>query len=65
MRKCVLGDFAGERLCRSLFFNRVAGIRPVTLFVGGLWHGCFPVGFAKFLGAPFVAEHLRTTASVY
>ena len=23
-----------------------------------LWHRCFPVSFAKFLGTPFLAEHL-------
>ena len=65
MRKRVLGSFEGERLRRGLFFNKVAGLRPVALFKRGLWRGCFLVGFPEFLRAPFVAERLRTTASVY
>ena len=28
-----------------------------------LGHRYFPVSFAKFLGTPFVTEHLRTTVS--
>ena len=35
-------------------FNRVAGLRPVTLLMGRLRRGCFPVGFVGFLGAPFL-----------
>ena len=35
-------------------FNRVAGLRPVALLTGRLWHGCFPVGFVGFLGDPFL-----------
>ena len=48
----VLGGFAGfagERLCRSLIFY--LGRR--------LTRRCFPAVFAKFLGASFLAEHLR------
>ena len=30
-------------------FNKVAGLRPATLFKKRLWHRCFPVNFAKFL----------------
>ena len=45
--------FTGKHLCRSLFFNKVAGLR----------HRCFPVNFAKFLRTSFLTEHLRTTAS--
>ena len=68
VRKSVLrnfAEFAGKRPCQILFFNKVAGLRPVTLFKRGLWRGCFTVGFAEFLRTPFVAERLRTTASVY
>ena len=36
--------FTGKHLCRSLFFNKVAGIR----------HRCFPVNFAKFVRTPFL-----------
>ena len=35
---------AGKRLCQSLFFNKVAGLR----------HRCFPVNFAKFLRTHFL-----------
>ena len=47
-RKCVLRNFAkftGKHLCQSLFFNKVAGNRPVP--------ECFPMNFSKFLKAPF------------
>ena len=70
--KGVLRNFAkfrGKHLCQSLFFNKVADLRPatlltkrlwhVTLLKKRLWHGCFPVNFAKFLWTPFLAEHLR------
>ena len=33
MKKCVLRNFikiTGKHLCQSLFFNEVAGLRPVT-----------------------------------
>ena len=49
-KKGVLKNFAkftGKHLCQSLFFNKVAGLRPVK----------FPVNFAKFL-RPFFMEHL-------
>ena len=50
--------FTWKRLCRSLFLNKVAGLRPATLFKKGLWHRCFFVTFAKFLRIPFLTEHL-------
>ena len=40
-------------------FNKVAGLRPVTLLKKKPWHRCFPVNFSKFLRTPFVTEHLR------
>ena len=60
-RKGVLRNFAkftGKHLCHSLFFNKVAGLRPATLLKKRLWHRCFPVNFAKFLKTPFLREHL-------
>ena len=59
--------FTGKHLCQSLFFNKVAGlrpqacnfIRPATLLIKRLWHGCFPVNFTKFLKTLFFIEHLR------
>ena len=41
--------FTGKHLCQSLFFNKVAGLRPTT----------FPANFAKFLRTPCFIEHLR------
>ena len=56
-KRSVLKNFAkftGKYLCQSLFFNKVAGLRPATLLKKRLWHRCFPVNFAKFLGTPFL-----------
>ena len=56
MKRVVLRNFAkftGKHLCQSPFFNKVAGLGPVTLLKKGLWHRCFPVDFAKFVRAPF------------
>ena len=41
--------FTGKHLCQSLYFNKVAGLRPATLLKKRLWHRCFPVNFVKFL----------------
>ena len=38
-----------ENTCARAFFNNVA-----TLLKKRLWHRCFPVNFAKFLGTPFL-----------
>ena len=38
--------FTEKLLCQSLFFNKVAGLRPATLLKKRLWHRCFG---AKFL----------------
>ena len=45
--------FTGKHLCQSLSFNKVAGLSPATLLKKRLWHGCFPVKFAKFLRTAF------------
>ena len=60
-KKGVLKDiakFTGEQLHQRLFLNKVAGLRPATLFKKRLWHRCFPVNFAKFLRTLFFIEHL-------
>ena len=54
--------FTGQHLCQSLFFNKVADMRPATLFKKRLWHWCFSVNFVKFLRTPFVQNNLWTTA---
>ena len=41
--------FTRKHLCQSLF----AGHGPATWLKKRLWHGCFPVNFAKFLRTPF------------
>ena len=49
-----------ENTCaRVSFFDKVAGLRPATLFKKRLWHMCFPLNFMKFLRTPFLTEHLR------
>ena len=47
-------QFKGKHLCKSLFFNKVAGLRPASLLKKRPWHRCFPVNFAKFLRTPFL-----------
>ena len=56
-KKYVLRNFAkfpGKHLCQSLFFNKVAALRPVTLSKKRFWHRCFPGNFAKFLRTLFL-----------
>ena len=56
-KKCVLRNFAKltrKHLCQSLFFDKVAGLRPATLLKKRAWRRCFPVNFAKFLRTPFL-----------
>ena len=57
MQKGVLRNLTkltGKHLCQTLFFNKVAGLRPATLLKKRLWHRYFPVNFAKFLRTPFL-----------
>ena len=57
MKKGVLRNFTkfpGKHLCQSLFFNKVAGLRPATLLKRRLWYRCFPVNFVKFLRTRFL-----------
>ena len=56
LKKGVLRNFVkftGKHLHQSLFFNRVAGLRPATLLKKRPWRRCFPVNFTKFLRIPF------------
>ena len=61
--------FTGKHLCKSLFFTKVAGIRPAILLKKRFWHWCFPMNFAKFLRSPFVTEQLwwllLTTVNIF
>ena len=45
--------FIGKHLCRSLFLNKVVGLRSATLLKKRLWHRCFSVKFVRFLKTPF------------
>ena len=57
MKKSVLRNFlkcTGKHLWQSLFFNKVAHLRPATSLKKRLWHRCFPVKFAKLLRTPFL-----------
>ena len=51
--------FTPKHLSQSLFFNKVASLRPATLVKKRLWLRCFPMNFAKFLRTPFLTEQLR------
>ena len=53
VRKGVLRNFAkftGKHLCQSLFFKKVAGLKPATLLKKRLGH----MNFAKVLRTPFL-----------
>ena len=45
--------FTRKHLCQSLFFNKVTGLRSVTLLKKRNWHRYIPVKFVKFLRTPF------------
>ena len=47
-----------KHLCQSFFFNKVAGLTPVTSLKKRPWSRCFPVNFVKFLRTHFFIEHL-------
>ena len=57
--------FTGKHMCQSLFFDKIAGLRPAALLKKTLWHRCFRVKFVNFLTTPFFIERLWTTASEY
>ena len=50
-KRSVFENFAkliGNRLCWSLFLNKVVALQPETLLKKRLRHRCFHVNFAKF-----------------
>ena len=55
--------FTGKHVRQSLFFNKVANLRPATLLKKRLWHRCFLVNFVNFCKNIFFAEHFWTAAS--
>ena len=56
LRNCP--KFTRKHLWQSLFFNKVASLRPANLLKKRLWRNYFPVNFVKFLRKPFFIEHL-------
>ena len=52
-------EFIGKHLCQSLFFNKVAGLRPANLLKKRLRHKYFYVNFVKF----FRTDFLQATVS--
>ena len=44
--------FTGKHQSQSLLFNKVAGLRLVTVLKKRVWHRCFPVNFVKFPRTP-------------
>ena len=44
----------GKHLRRILFFNKVAGLQPATLFKKRLQRRCFPVNFERFLRTAYL-----------
>ena len=50
----ILRGSLGDACAGVSIFNRVAGLKPVTLLIGRLRGGCFLVGFVGFLAVPFL-----------
>ena len=46
-------------------FNKVAGLRPATLFKKSLWRRSFPLNLVKFLRTPFLTEHFQWLLRIY
>ena len=51
--------FTEKDLFLSLFFNKVAGLRPATLLKKRRWHRSVPGNFVKFLRTPFLQNTSR------
>ena len=62
IKKVVLKIFAkltGNQLCESLFFEKVACLRPATLLKKKFWFRRFLGNFAKLLRTPFLQNTSR------
>ena len=51
--------FTEKHLYQSHLFNKVAGLRTVTLLKKRFCQRCFPINFSKFLKTPSITEHLQ------
>ena len=54
-----LAELIGKRLCRSLFLNKVADLRPGISFIKALRPKGFPASFVEFSRAAFYIKQLR------
>ena len=66
IKKVVLKNFpkfTGKHLYQSLFFNKVAHLRPATLFENEALVQLFSCEFSKIFKNIFFTEHLQATAS--
>ena len=54
-----LSKFIGKHLCQSLFFNKVAGLRPATKIKKGNMTQVFSCEFCQILKYAFFKGHLR------
>ena len=50
--------FSGKYMCRSIFLNKVAGLRPATLLKKTLRYRRFPMNFPKFRRTSVFIEQL-------
>ena len=57
--------FIGKRQYQSLFFNKVAALRPAHLLKKRLRHKCFSVNFVKFLRTTFLQATVSQNMKAY
>ena len=57
--------FIGKRLCQSIFFNKVASLRPANLLKKRLRHKCFSVNFVKSLRTTFLQATVSQNMKAY
>ena len=50
----IVAKFTGKHLPQTLFFNKIASLRPATLLNERHWYRCFPMNFAKLLRTPIL-----------
>ena len=68
LKRGVLNNFAkftGKHLSQSLFFNRIAHLKPVTLLKKRLEHRCFPVNFCEIFQNNFFYGKSLVAASEF
>ena len=56
-------NFVGKHLCQSLFFNKIADLRPATLLKIESLAQVFSCEFCEISENTFFTENLQTTAS--